>query len=184
MIEVALESLLRQWQDLAGWLAAEREDLKEADNLERAAAAWERSGRNEAWLFEGERLSGAETLVGKPGFRDRLDPAREFLRASRGREEERVAAEKDGRKPNCGLPARSRKRPKRTQRMLRKRSRVLKIVLASAVVITMVALAAFVRASFASARPSRATAKPQLFVLYRKGCRCSKGTAAAAMQTL
>jgi hypothetical protein len=43
VVEVALESLLRQWKELAGWLAGEREGLKEADNLERAAAAWESS---------------------------------------------------------------------------------------------------------------------------------------------
>ncbi|WP_229994522.1 TIR domain-containing protein [Arthrobacter sp. Bi26] len=162
VIEVALESLLRQWQDLAGWLASEQEDLKEADNLERAAAAWERSGRNEAWLFEGERLSRAETLFGKPGFRERLEPAREFLRASRSREEERLAAQK--RRHDAELrAARDKQEVAETHAAdLRKRSLILKIVLASAVVITMVAAAGFVWASFAereaTARDREATA--------------------------
>ena len=40
VVEVALESLLRQWDELAGWLRDERQDLKTADDLERTAAAW------------------------------------------------------------------------------------------------------------------------------------------------
>ncbi|GAA1259395.1 nSTAND1 domain-containing NTPase [Arthrobacter pascens] len=162
VIEVALESLLRQWQDLAGWLATEQEDLKEADNLERAAAAWERSGRNEAWLFAGERLSGAETLFGKPGFRERLDPARGFLRASRSREAERLAAEKRRRDAELRAVRDKQELAETHAADLRKRSRVLKIVLASAVVIALIAVASFVWASFAereaTARDREATA--------------------------
>ncbi len=33
VVEVALESLLRQWDDLAGWLAEQRGNLKKADEL-------------------------------------------------------------------------------------------------------------------------------------------------------
>jgi hypothetical protein len=39
VVEVALESLLRQWRELAAWLRDEAQDLKDADTLERAAAA-------------------------------------------------------------------------------------------------------------------------------------------------
>ncbi len=83
VVEVALESLLRQWRELAAWLRDEAQDLKDADTLERAAADWQASGRNESWLLEGTRLADAETLAAKPGFRDRLDPTRDFLHASR-----------------------------------------------------------------------------------------------------
>ena len=93
VVEVALESLLRQWRELAGWLRAESHDLKDADTLERAAADWRASGRNPAWLLEGTRLAEAETLAAKPGFRDRLDPTRDFLHASRERENHRIQAE-------------------------------------------------------------------------------------------
>ena len=41
VVEVALESLLRQWRELAAWLRDEAQDLKDADTLERAAADWE-----------------------------------------------------------------------------------------------------------------------------------------------
>src|ERR1700676_4049285 len=35
VVEVALESLLRQWDDLVGWLREQRHNLKNADDLER-----------------------------------------------------------------------------------------------------------------------------------------------------
>ncbi|WP_157269660.1 nSTAND1 domain-containing NTPase [Azohydromonas aeria] len=89
VVEVAHEALLRQWDELAGWLAAEREDLKDADVLERAAQAWEKAGRRDAWLMEGERLGIAEALAGKPGFVRRLESCRDFLAASRRREDVR-----------------------------------------------------------------------------------------------
>ncbi len=94
VVEVALESLLRQWRELAAWLRDEAQDLKAADTLERAAADWQASDRNESWLLEGTRLADAETLAAKPGFRDRLDPTRDFLQASRQREDDRIEAEK------------------------------------------------------------------------------------------
>ena len=63
VVEVALESLLRQWRELAAWLRDEAQDLKDADALERAANDWQASGRNESWLLEGTRLDEAETLA-------------------------------------------------------------------------------------------------------------------------
>src|SRR6185312_11629374 len=93
VVEVALESLLRQWRELAAWLREEGQDLKDADTLERAAADWQASGRNPAWLLEGTRLTESETLAAKPGFRDRLNPARDFLHASQERENDRIQAE-------------------------------------------------------------------------------------------
>ena len=93
VMEVAHESLLRQWETLATWLREEREDLKEADRLEQAVAAWNRSGRKADWLMEGERLSISEALAAKPGYRQRLESAAEFLLCSRQRETERKEEE-------------------------------------------------------------------------------------------
>ncbi|MCU1548874.1 MAG: hypothetical protein JWO29_1825 [Arthrobacter sp.] len=149
VIEVALESLLRQWQELAGWLNTEREDLKEADSLERAAVAWERSHRHNAWLLEGERLAGAESLAAKPGFRARLDPARKFLLASRQREEDRAAAEKQRQEGELQAARDKQEAAENYATVLRKRSRLLKIVLAAALIIALVAAVGFVRASIA-----------------------------------
>lgn len=86
VVEVAHESLLRQWNALAKWLDEEREDLKEADRLEQAAAAWTKNEEKADWLMEGERLAGAEALAAKPAYSKRLEPAGQFLLASRDRE--------------------------------------------------------------------------------------------------
>ena len=119
VVEVALESLLRQWRELAAWLRDEAQDLKDADSLERAAADWQASGRNESWLLEGTRLADAETLAAKPGFRDRLDPTRDYLHASRhARRRPHRGRETTPAKPNC-------KPPSEHAAALRKRSRIL-----------------------------------------------------------
>ncbi|WP_242702181.1 nSTAND1 domain-containing NTPase, partial [Arthrobacter cavernae] len=149
VVEVALESLLRQWEELAAWLTTEREDLKETDNLERATAAWEHSGRNEAWLIEGERLDSAEELAAKPGFRDRLNSARPFLAASRRREEDRLAAEKLRQEAELTAAREKQEAAEAHAAALRKRSRVLKVVLAAAVLIAVAAVAGFFQTSLA-----------------------------------
>ena len=89
VVEVALESLLRQWDDLAGWVEEERENLKTADDVERAAAIWEANKRDEGWLLAGSRLAAAEAVTQLPGYRQLLAPGGEFLAASRQREHER-----------------------------------------------------------------------------------------------
>ena len=142
VVEVALESLLRQWRELAAWLRDEAQDLKDADTLERAAADWQASGRNESWLLEGTRLADAETLAAKPGFRDRLDPTRDFLHASRQRENDRIEAEKQ--RQEAELQA-----AQRARAALRKRSRILVAVLAVTAIVAVVAVALGLQANHA-----------------------------------
>ncbi|MEV0105230.1 TIR domain-containing protein, partial [Nocardia sp. NPDC050799] len=91
-VEVALESLLRRWDDLAAWLREQADDLRTADTLENAAADWERHHRADAWLLTGTRLSGAQALAGRPGYRDRLAGVTEYLTASRRHENQRTAS--------------------------------------------------------------------------------------------
>ncbi len=93
VLEVALESLLRQWDRLAGWLTDERHSLVAAADLERAASAWEKNGRDESWLLEGARLTAVEAVAAKPGFANLLAAAADYLGASRRREDERLQAE-------------------------------------------------------------------------------------------
>lgn len=93
VVEVASESLLRQWKVLADWLKEEREDLKGVDRLEREAKVWMENGKKEAWLIAGERLTVAEALLAKPAYHRRLEPVSEFLLASRQREAQRQAEE-------------------------------------------------------------------------------------------
>ena len=133
VVEVALESLLRQWRELAAWLRDEAQSLKDADSIERAAADWRASGRNESWLLEGTRLAHAEALAAKPGFRSRLDPTRDFLHASRTRENDRVEAEQ--RRRTAELEA-----AQQHAAALRKRSRVLIAVLAVTAIVAVMAV--------------------------------------------
>ena len=142
VVEVALESLLRQWRELTAWLRDEAQDLKDADALERAAADWQASDHNESWLLEGTRLQEAETLAAQPGFRDRLDPTRDFLHASRTRENNRIEAEKQ--REEAELQA-----AQRHAAALRKRSRILITVLAITAVIAVVAVLLGVQANHA-----------------------------------
>ena len=53
VVEVALESLLRQWPELETWLNEDREALKAADEIERAANAWTTRGRDPSRLISG-----------------------------------------------------------------------------------------------------------------------------------
>ena len=133
VVEVALESLLRQWRELAAWLRDEAQSLKDADSIERAAADWRASGRNESWLLEGSRLVHAEALAVKPGFRSRLDPTRDFLQASRTRENDRVEAEQ--RRRTAELEA-----AQRHAAAMRKRSKVLIAVLAVTAIVAVMAV--------------------------------------------
>ena len=75
----------------------------------------------------------AETLAAKPGFRERLDPARDYLHASRTRENDRIEAEKQ--RQQAELQA-----AQRHAAALRKRSRILVTVLAVTVIVAVVAV--------------------------------------------
>jgi tetratricopeptide (TPR) repeat protein len=73
VIEVAHESLLRQWPALGAWLAADAADLQLVDGIERAAGEWNRNGRLEAWLIHRNgRLIAAERLTTREDFLHRL----------------------------------------------------------------------------------------------------------------
>jgi WD40 repeat protein len=89
VIEVAHESLLRQWPALTTWLDADAADLKLVDEVERAAGEWAGNSRLEAWLdHRADRLRAAERLVAHNAFRRRLgEEGTAYLAACRTREE-------------------------------------------------------------------------------------------------
>ncbi|MBW0012962.1 protein kinase, partial [Mycobacterium sp.] len=162
VVEVALESLLRQWEELAGWLADEREDLKAADALERSAAEWDKKQRDDAWLLRGPRLAAAENLAVKPGFRERLEHTRDYLLASRQCENERAELEKqrqeaelEAAKKLAAAEAQAREQAQESAAALRQRSRVLRGVLAVTCVIAVIAVVAAVTAVVMSNRAAR-----------------------------
>ena len=94
VIEVALESLLRQWDALAEWLRVEAGDLKARTVSSGPRTRGGRTAAARSWPAAGSRLAEAESLAAKPGFRERLNPTSDFLLASRRCEDERVAEER------------------------------------------------------------------------------------------
>jgi WD40 repeat protein len=88
VVEVAHESVLRQWPPLASWLQAVADDLRVVDSVERAAGEWVGNGRLAAWLdHRADRLSAAERVAAQEDFRRRLGSERlEYLAACRARE--------------------------------------------------------------------------------------------------
>ena len=148
VVEVALESLLRQWDTLAGWLSDERHHLKQADELERACAAWHSSGASQDWLLTGVRLADAEALVARPQFAARLQSAHDFLTASRVAENQHLLAEQQHREAEIrsalerAQHAQERQQTaERHNALLRKRSRVLHAVLTATALVAAIALA-------------------------------------------
>jgi WD40 repeat protein len=89
VIEVAHESLLRQWPALASWLEADAHDLKVIEGVERAAGEWARNGRLQAWLdHRAERLAAADKLAMREDFRQRMgEDGVAYLAACHARED-------------------------------------------------------------------------------------------------
>jgi WD40 repeat protein len=123
VVEIALESFLRQWDALAGWLRDEGEDLKAADELLRAASRWQASDRDPNYLHPAALLDKAEALAATATFGRKLEPTREFLVASR----QLANDERDAK-----------------ERTLRRNALRLRLVLAVAVVVALGAVAAFI----------------------------------------
>jgi formylglycine-generating enzyme required for sulfatase activity len=94
VVEIAHESLLRQWPPLTEWLKLDAENLKLLDAIERAASDWVQHDAAAAWLdHRGERLRAAELLATRADFRKRLgNDGLAYIAACRARE----AAENKG----------------------------------------------------------------------------------------
>ncbi|MGH3971585.1 MAG: WD40 repeat domain-containing protein, partial [Mycobacterium sp.] len=155
VIEVALESLLRQWDELAGWLREERQHLKTADDIERNAAAWATHERDPAWLLAGTRLSDAESLTTAPGFGSRLAGTRDYLAASRDAENQRLAVEEEQRQAELRHAQERQQAAEAHAADLRRRSRILRAVLAATVIVAVVAVIGFVQANRAQRLATR-----------------------------
>ncbi|MEV0062845.1 TIR domain-containing protein [Nocardia sp. NPDC050718] len=179
VVEVALESLLRQWDTLADWLRVEAADLEAADNLERAAQAWEQNGRREEWLLSGSRLSDAESLAAAPGFRERLNPVRGLLLASRQAEDEQIDEERRHREEElraarerqeaaetlAATESRAKEDAQRSALALRRRSRILRAALVLTMVAALVAAFLWVRADRAQERAVTQSSRASVLAL-------------------
>jgi WD40 repeat protein len=169
VVEVALESLLHQWHELAGWLREERQNLITADDLERNAAAWESHDRDPAWLVAGTRLADAENLADTAHFADRLAGARNYLGASRRAEDQKIKDEEEHRQAElrhaeerrqaaetlAAAETQAREQAQAHAAVLRKRSRILRAVLAGTAIVAIIALFGFVQANRAQRLATR-----------------------------
>jgi formylglycine-generating enzyme required for sulfatase activity len=93
VVEIAHESLLRQWPELTEWLRLDGENLKVIEGVERAAREWSRDGRKRAELLDhrSRRLRAAETAASRKDFARRLGPdGRAYLAACRASERRRA----------------------------------------------------------------------------------------------
>jgi len=64
-IEVSHEALIREWARLGQWLRAAREDVRLQQSLSADAAAWERHGRRDDYLYRGSVLDEAQGWAGR-----------------------------------------------------------------------------------------------------------------------
>ncbi len=92
-VEVAHEALLREWEQLRGWLEQNREDVRQQRRLAQAAAEWQQVEQNEGFLLRGIRLDQfagwtAETSLALTGNERTFLQASLAARASRQAEEE------------------------------------------------------------------------------------------------
>lgn len=155
-IEPAHEALLRQWGLLEGWLTEDTGLLAVLDGVKRAARDWTKSGASAAWLTHSEdRLAAAEALNERLDLAANLESAdREYLGACRRAEDKRLADEKRQREAELEAAkklAAAEKTAKENAEsraneaqahtaVLRKRSRILRAVLAATVIIALVAV--------------------------------------------
>ncbi|MGV0746224.1 nSTAND1 domain-containing NTPase [Mycolicibacterium sp. XJ870] len=158
VVEVALESLLRRWEELAGWLHDQRDNLKIADELERAESAWRTNRQDPAWLLTGTRLADAESLIGTHAFAQRLSPVRLYLAESRQAENERIRAEEEHRQAELRNAQERQATAEAHSATLRKRSRITAAIAVLTAVVAVVALVAF-----GQARNARSQAQNRFF---------------------
>jgi WD40 repeat protein len=151
-IEPAHEALLRQWSLLQGWLTEDTALLAVLEGVKRTSRDWAKWDKSTAWLTHAaDRLAAAERLSQRPDLAANLNETdRDYLAGCRTAENEHLAAEKRQREAELEaakkLAAAEKERAEQAQAhaaVLRKRSRVLRAVLACTVIVALVAMIAF-----------------------------------------
>ena len=72
-VEVAHETLFREWTRLKGWLEPERARLEALRSLQTDALTWDRNGRDAAFLnHRDKRLAETAALAGIEAYRKRM----------------------------------------------------------------------------------------------------------------
>ncbi len=103
-VEASHETLVRDWPDLRGWLAKQRDRLTKQRRIERQTEDWCEGDAlfgNEAWL-QGERLSEAEAYL-KDHPDDLSSLAQHFIRLSQDQEVKGHQGKRKGRLVQIGI---------------------------------------------------------------------------------
>ena len=79
VLDVAHEALFRHWAPLRQEIEAHTEELQRRADLERWAADWERSGRQDSYLLRADRLRAASQFAAHPGTDSRSLLVTEFV---------------------------------------------------------------------------------------------------------
>jgi WD40 repeat protein len=88
-VEITHEALIREWPRFRDWISADRTKLLAHQQLSQDAAAWDRSGREPAYLYSGSRLTTAQATAEE--YRPELIPLEQaFLEASLRRSRRRT----------------------------------------------------------------------------------------------
>lgn len=88
-LELAHESLIQTWGQLAQWIDESRAELRMLAEISQAAELWEKRGRPHEEVWQGEALHEAQRILGS-STSQLPERARQFLAAGRNREERRV----------------------------------------------------------------------------------------------
>jgi hypothetical protein len=145
MVEVAHESLMRQWATLRSWLDAEADNLKAADGVARAAFEWQRHDKKEHWLdHRAERLVTAEQLLQRQDFAKKLGAnGTGYLKACRiadnKRHDDELARERALREAAEAKEQEAKARAGAAAREKEQARRVTRVAMASTVVVGLVA---------------------------------------------
>jgi hypothetical protein len=90
IVDISHEALIRQWDRLKQWVEEESASRRAMEQLERDAEVWtRRTSQGEDYLYVGNHLEDAESLLKRPDFQPAPDTVK-FLAASRAREERRA----------------------------------------------------------------------------------------------
>jgi hypothetical protein len=129
VIEVAHESLLRQWVSLHNWLTEDLDKLFLRDAIRRAAAEWTKERQREDLLVHRNgRLKDAEALLATPGYVVSADSdERAYLNACTAAQQAREAAvqeEQERRIRDAERIAEEQRKAAKAQKNIARRTRI------------------------------------------------------------
>lgn len=160
VVEVAHESLLRNWDALTNWIEEERRNLAIRNDIDQCSARWHAYARSAEHLdHRGQRLHEAELLVARADYASSLGAnGLEYVSACRERENQELAQER----------LRLEREKAQAQESERKQRKLARLALAVAAALAVVGVVTVVQWR-------KADRLSQMMVLTRETSRISEG---------